>query len=100
MRIASSKVPRFFFELLFTKVTFQKLLAVQYSDRNLLHTVSYLASIFSSPVGIYRKSYCTTSGVGGGISVSKMLKFYIKIFYVKGKALSSELSYMWSGLVS
>ena len=33
--------------------------------------------------------YCTTVGVG----VSKMLKFYIKVFYVMGKALSGELSY-------
>ena len=30
-------------------------------------------------------------GVGGG-GVSKMLKFYIKLFYVMGKALSGELS--------
>ena len=29
-------------------------------------------------------------GVGGG--VSKMLKFYVKVFYVMGKALSGELS--------
>ena len=36
------------------------------------------------------KSYCTTVGVGSG--VSKMLKFYIKVFYVMGKALSGKLS--------
>ena len=30
--------------------------------------------------------------VGGGVGVSKMLKFYIKAFYVMGKALSGELS--------
>ena len=38
---------------------------------------------FSSPVQIYRKSYCTTPGVGvgvGGGSVDKMLKFYVKVF--------------------
>ena len=35
-----------------------------------------------------RKSYCTSPGVG----VSKMLKFYVKVFYVLGKALSGELS--------
>ena len=29
--------------------------------------------------------------VGGGVGVSKMLKFYIKVFYVMGKALSGEL---------
>ena len=29
-------------------------------------------------------------GVGGG--VSKMLKFYVKVFYVMGKALSGKLS--------
>ena len=43
-----------------------------------------------------RKSYCTTPGVGigvgVGVGVSKMLKFYIKVFYVMGKALSGELS--------
>ena len=44
-----------------------------------------------------RKSYCTIVGVGGGGGVSKMLKFYIKVFYVMGKALSGELS--WSCLV-
>ena len=51
-----------------------------------------------------RKSSCTTPGfglgvgigvgicVGGGFDVSKMLKFYVKVFYVIGKALSGELS--------
>ena len=47
-----------------------------------------------------QKSYCTTPGVGvgvgvgvgGGVGVSKMLKFYFKVFYVMGKALSGELS--------
>ena len=41
-----------------------------------------------------RKSYCTTPGigVGGGRGVSKMLKIYVKVFYVMGKALSGELS--------
>ena len=31
-------------------------------------------------------------GVGSGVGVSKMLKFYVKVFYVMGKALSGELS--------
>ena len=38
---------------------------------------------------------CVGVGVGvsvGGGGVSKMLKFYIKVFYVMGKALSDELS--------
>ena len=41
-----------------------------------------------------RKSCCTTPGisVGGGVGVSKMLKFFVKIFYVMGKGLSGELS--------
>ena len=49
-----------------------------------------------------RKSYCTTVGVGVGVGVgvvvavgvgiSKMLKFYVKVFYVMGKALSGKLS--------
>ena len=29
---------------------------------------------------------------GIGTSVSKMLKFYVKVFYVMGKALTGELS--------
>ena len=45
-----------------------------------------------------RKSYCTTPGVGVGVGSAgvvgdcKMLKFYVKVFYVIGKALSGELS--------
>ena len=39
-----------------------------------------------------RKSYCTIPGVSVGVGVSKMLKFYVKVFYVMGKALSGELS--------
>ena len=30
------------------------------------------------------------------MGVSKMLKFYVKVFYVMGKALSGELSCMWT----
>ena len=42
---------------------------------------------------MYRKSCCTSlSIVIGGISISKMLKFYFKVFYVIGKVLSGELS--------
>ena len=52
--------------------------------------------IFSSPVQMYCNSYCTTPsiGIGGGssISSSKMLKFYVTVFYMVGKALSGELS--------
>ena len=54
---------------------------------------------------MYRKSYCSTPGVGvcvggsGGVGVDKMLKFYVKCFYVMGKALSGELSCTWTGLV-
>ena len=36
---------------------------------------------------------------GVGISVNKMLKFYVKVFYVIGKALSGELSFTGAGLV-
>ena len=39
------------------------------------------------------KSYCTIPGVGSAVGgISKMLKFYDKVFYVMGKALSGELS--------
>ena len=56
---------------------------------NLVSTDSYLARLDKS-----RKSYCTTPGigVGGGVGVRKMLSFYVKVFYVMGKALSGELS--------
>ena len=45
-----------------------------------------------------RKSYCTTPGVGigvgigGSVGVSQLLKFYVTVFYVMGKALSGKLS--------
>ena len=35
-----------------------------------------------------RKSYCTTPGVGVGVTK----KFNLKVFYVMGKVLSGELS--------
>ena len=39
-------------------------------------------SPFGSPVRIYWKSYCSSSGLGIGISggLSSVLKFYVKIF--------------------
>ena len=37
-------------------------------------------SLFSSPVLMYRKSYCSSLSVGG--SISKILKFYIKAFHL------------------
>ena len=40
-----------------------------------------------------RKSNCTTPSVGVGIS--KMLNFYVKVFYVMGKVLSGELFCPW-----
>ena len=43
-----------------------------------------------------RKSYCTTPGIGVGLdggSISKCLSFFVKVFYVIGKALSGELSF-------
>ena len=54
----------------------------------------------SSPVRMYWKSYCTTPGAGIGVGVSgggmdKMLKFYVKSFYVMGKALSGELVFFF-----
>ena len=41
-----------------------------------------------------RLDYCTTPGigVGGSVGVSKILKFYFKVFYVMDKALSGEQS--------
>ena len=53
---------------------------------------------------MYRKSYCTTPGISigtglGGRGINKMLKFYVEVLYVMGKALSGELSCMLTGLV-
>ena len=38
-----------------------------------------LLSLFSLPVRVYMKSYCTSCvvGIGGGGGVDKMLKFYV-----------------------
>ena len=66
---------------------------------------------FSLPVGMHRKSCCATLGFGigcggggigggGGCSVSKMLKLYIKVFYVMGKVLLGKLSCTWTGLIA
>ena len=52
-------------------------------------------SHFSLPVQIYKKSYCSDPSIG----VSKMLTFYVKVFYEMGKARSGELSCMWTGFV-
>ena len=46
--------------------------------------------IFSSPVHKNRKSYCTTPhiggsggvGVGGSVGISRLLKFYVKVFFM------------------
>ena len=46
-----------------------------------------VTGLVSLPVRMYRKSYHTTPGIGIGSSVkiSKMQKFYMKVFYVMGK---------------
>ena len=51
-------------------------------------------SIFEALISSHgrRKSYCTTPGVGIGISGGVSKKFNVKVFYVMGKALSGELS--------
>ena len=54
---------------------------------HLLDTLLYCKSkLFLLLARLNRKSYCTTDGVGIGISVgvSKMLTFYVKVFYVMG----------------
>ena len=43
---------------------------------------------------MYRKSYCFSLIVGrgiGGVGISKIIKFYVKVFYVMGKGLSGNL---------
>ena len=44
-----------------------------------------------------RKSYCTDGS--GGVDVSKMLKFYMKAFFMMGKVLTGEPSCNWADLV-
>ena len=39
-----------------------------------------LYNLFSSPVGKYRKSYCSHVGVSVGVGVALMLKFLVKVF--------------------
>ena len=58
--------------------------------------LQYLAHLYK----LYRKSYCTIPGVGIGslVCMDKMLKFYVKSFYLMGKVLSGELSCIWTGL--
>ena len=46
---------------------------------------------------MYRKSNCTTLNISLGVGVSRMIKFYIKVFYVMRRALSGKLSYMQTG---
>ena len=55
---------------------------------------------------MYKKRYCSTPGidvavcVSNGGSVGKLLKFYVKVFYVVGKTLSGELSCTCTSLVN
>ena len=47
----------------------------------------------------FRESYGTAPGVDVGVGISKMLKFYVKVFYVMGKALTGKLSCLVTALV-
>ena len=49
----------------------------------------------------FRKNYCTTLGSAPALALvlAKCLSFYIKVFYVMGKALTGELSCPVTGLV-
>ena len=67
------------------------------------NTVAHVYKCTGRPVQMYRKSYCAYSAqvLGfGGSGVSKMLKLYMKVLHVMGKALSEELSCTWTGLIS
>ena len=58
-------------------------------------------SIFNSPMGIYRKIYCTTPRVSvATAALVKHLSFYVKVFYVTGMALIGELFCRQTGIVS
>ena len=47
-----------------------------------------------------RKGYDTTPVSHGiGVGVSKMLQFYVKVFYVMGKMLLGKLSCIGTGLI-
>ena len=55
----------------------------------------------SLPVRMYMKCCCTTLGINiGSCGISRLLKLYVKIFYVMGRVLTGELSCMRTGLVS
>ena len=48
---------------------------------SLSYSITLVIPLFTSPVRMYRKSYCTTPDVGiGGGGKDKMLKFYVKVF--------------------
>ena len=55
---------------------------------SVLLSVNKMGANFRSLVQMFRKSYCTTSGIGIGVcgDISKMLKFYVKVLYMVGKA--------------
>ena len=60
-------------------------LPLKISEINILKRNGGVGALFLARLDKVQKSYCTTRGVGG---VSKMLKFfYVKVFYVMGKAL-------------
>ena len=62
------------------------------------NSVDLNSLIFSSPGWSSGRAIVLPPGIGVGVSVgigggvSKMLKFYVKVFYVMGKALSGKLS--------
>ena len=56
-----------------------------------------LPLLFSLPVGMYRKSYCSNPGVGvgiGGGGMNKMLKFNVKFLCYGQGAVSRAILYM------
>ena len=55
--------------------------------------------VFSLPIQIYKKSYWTAPGIGRGGCLSKILKFYVIVFYMMSKVLSCLISCEQPGLV-
>ena len=48
-----------------------------------------------------QEEYCTTTGVGvcGGVDISRMLKFYVKVFYEMARPCQASYPVPVTGLV-
>ena len=67
---------------------------------HLLHIFSWYVIILNSPVGMYRKRYCTNPGIcsdvgfSSGAGVSKILKFNFEVLYDQQSTIRWAMSYV------